>query len=131
MTKQMSCRQMVQMRLEGYTYQEIADELGVSRQCVHEKLTKYDKKLLGMRGKGFDINTIIYKGFYEHFRDDDYESLTSFVHKVSGNHNRPLSKFRNFLTGEHKDARFSVPQIKRMMEVTGKSFDELFELRRV
>ena len=48
MTTQMSCRQMVQMRLEGYTYQEIADELGVSRQCVHEKLTKYDKKLLGM-----------------------------------------------------------------------------------
>ena len=122
---------MVQMRLEGYTYQEIADELGVSRQCVHEKLTKYDKKLLGMRGKGFDINTIIYKGFYEHFRDDDYESLTSFAHKVSGNANHPLSKLRNFLTGEHKDARFSVPQIKRMMEVTGKSFDELFELRRV
>ena len=131
MTKQMSCRQMVQKRLEGYTFQEIADELGVSRQCVHEKLTKYDKKLLGMRGKGFDINTIIYKGFYEHFRDDDYESLTSFMKKIFGNHSKYLGKLRNFLTGEHKDARFSVPQIKRMMEVTGKSFDELFELRKV
>lgn len=122
---------MVQKRLDGYTYQEIADELGVSRQCVHEKLKNYDKKLLGMRGKGFDINTIIYKGFYEHFRDDDYESLTSFAHKVLGTHNHPLGKLRNFLTGEHKDTRFSVPQIKKMMEVTGKSFEELFELRRV
>lgn len=128
MTKQMSCRQMVKMRLDGYTYQKIADELGVSRQCVHEKLKKYDKKLLGMRGKGFDINTIIYKGFYEHFRDDEYESLTSFEHKVFGGHGHHTFSIKKFIIGEH-ESRFTVKHIKKMMEVTGKSFDELFELR--
>ena len=126
----LSYEQMHKMKLEGKTYTEIGEACGISRQQANYLLIHYDESLKGMRGNGFDINTIIYKGLYEHFRDNLYESITSFAKKVYGHTaTSAVSTMRTFLNGKHKEARFTVPMIKRMCEVTGKSFEELFELR--
>ena len=34
----MTDNEILQMREEGYTYQQIADKYGVSRQCIHQKV---------------------------------------------------------------------------------------------
>ena len=126
----MTVREMKEMRLKGATYTQIGKTCGVTRQRVNYLLTNYDKALKGMRGRGFDIEDIVYKGFYEYFRDNLYESITSFAVKVYGYSNNPfIQTFRKFVTGKQKRNTFPIPIIKKMCEVTGKNFEELFELR--
>lgn len=126
----MTVREMKEMRLKGATYTQIGKAWGVTRQRVNYLLTHYDEALKGMRGHGFDIEDIVYKGFYEHFRDNLYESITSFAVKVYGYANNTyIQTFRKFVTGKQKRNTFPIPIIKKMCEVTGKSFEELFELR--
>lgn len=36
---------IVQMRLDGYTLQQVADEYGVTKQCIQQKLSAITKKL--------------------------------------------------------------------------------------
>lgn len=126
----LSYEQMHEMRMAGKTYTEIGKACGLTRQRVNYILTHYDEALKGMRGRGFDINTIVYKGLYEHFKDNMYESVTSFTHKVYGCTNTiNIPTMKSFLIGEY-NSRFSVPLIKKMCEITGKTFEELFELRK-
>ena len=126
----LSYEEMYQMRLDGKTYREIGEACGVTRQQANYILLHYDEALKGIRGHGFDIDTIIYKGLYEYFRKNLYESVTSFTKKVYGNAaTSAVITMRNFLTGKYKDSRFTVPVIKRICEVTGMSFEEVFAIR--
>jgi hypothetical protein len=70
----------------------------------------------------------VFKGFYEYFRGHTDESLFSFSMKVFGYGSKKVDVMRRFLLGRNESA-FKVRQIKKMMEVTGKSFNELFEVR--
>lgn len=120
--------EMVQMRESGMTYQQIADEFHVSRQWVNYILTHYYSGLKGQRGKGFDIEEIVFKGIYEHFKKNLFESVTSFANKVYGGRTIYIDKMRNFITGKH-DSMLKIEQIQRMCEITGMSFEECFERR--
>ena len=40
----MTDNEILQMREEGYTYQQIADKYGVSRQCVHQRVKSAEHK---------------------------------------------------------------------------------------
>lgn len=125
----LTVRQMYEMRMNGATYQEIADACGLTKQRVNYLLIHYKDALKGMRGKGFNIERIIYKGIYEHFRDNLYESITSFSNKVYGYVGNEPSSIRRFITGKEKRTRFTIQQIKNMCKATGKTFEELFERR--
>lgn len=121
--------EMIEMKKRGATYQEIAKEIGVSKQRVHQMLITYDKHLKGIRGHGFDIDTIVFKGIYEHFKKDLYESPSSFTLKVMGNDAKnSLPKVRGFITGK-SESRFTIRQLQRICEITGMSFEECFERR--
>ena len=122
--------EIVEMRKNGATFQQIADSFGVSRQCIHEAFHKQTHgRWKRMRGHGFDIETIVYKGLYEHFKNNIFETLTSFTTKIYGHpYNNGIPVLRNFVKGD-SDSRFSITHIKRMCEITGKSFEELFERR--
>lgn len=125
----LSYEQMHEMRMAGKTYTEIGKACGLTRQRVNYILTHYDEALKGMRGRGFDVETIVYKGLYEHFKNNMYESVTTFTRKVYGHTSESsIPTMRSLLIGEYH-SRFSVPLIKKMCEVTGKTFEELFELR--
>ena len=128
MTK-MSQRQMLQMRLNGATYQEIADASELSKQRVYQLLTTYTPELKGMRGNGFNIETIVYKGIYEHFKKNKAESLTSFAMKVFGyTNNDNIPSMRKFLLGEY-NSRYTIPQMQKICEVVGMPFEKVFERR--
>lgn len=120
--------EMVQMRESGMTYQQIADEFHVSRQWVNKILTTYYRGLKGQRGKGFDIEKIVYKGIYEHFKKNLFESVTSFTNKVYKKRHNKVSFITDFITGK-SNSHLSLSQIQRMCEITGFTFEECFERR--
>lgn len=125
----MKMNEILELRKNGATYQEIADATGYTKQWINMVILKLAPELKGTRGNGFDIETIVYKGIYEHFRSDLYESITSFTKKVLGHtSNKSTSTMRDFIIGEH-NSRFSITQIKKMCDITGKTFEELFERR--
>ena len=129
--RMMTNKEMLEMRMNGKTFQEIADACGISKQGVHERLKLYAKRLAGIRGQGFDISTIKYEGLYEYFEENLEESLYSFAIKIGmGKDGGRVATIRNFLTGKHH-SRFSIPQIKKMCEVCGKPFEEVFKERDV
>ena len=125
----MNAKEMYEMRMNGRTFQEIADVCGISKQRVHQRVKAHERKVAGIRGKGFDINQIVYKGIYEHFLNDFDESLNSFCKKVKGGQEQRhfVLAFKGLITG--KNARFSVSQIKAICDVVGKPFDKCFERR--
>ena len=120
--------QVYQMRLEGATFQEIGNKFGVSRQCVNEIFNKQYRKLKGMRGYGFRVDSIVYKGIYEHFRDNPFETISSFTEKIFGYVGNKPQTIRDLITGARKTF-ITIPRIQKMCEITGKTFEELFERR--
>jgi hypothetical protein len=119
--------EMFLMYRDGMTCQQIADEFHVARQWVNYILTRY-YGTKGMRGRGFDIQTIVYKGIYEHFKNNQYESLTSFTDKVYEKGHNKVRFIADFITGK-SNSHLSIPQIQRMCEITGTTFEECFERR--
>ena len=127
----MTNAEMFEMRKSGATYQEIADLCGTSKQAVYSRLRYYVRKVNGIRGKGFDINQILYQGLYDWFNENMGESVSSLCEQVfDGNSGNYTHKFRYFIIGKH-DSSFKVGHLKKLCEVTGKSFEELFERRDV
>ena len=126
----MTNAEMFEMRKGGATYQEIADLCGISKQSVYSRLHYYVRKVNGIRGRGFDINKILYQGLYDWFNENMGESISSLCEKVfgSGNGKNYYDKFRFFIIGKH-DSSFKVGHLKKLCEVTGKSFEELFKRR--
>ena len=125
----MSHRQMLQMRLNGATYQEIADASGLSKQRVHMLLTTYAPELKGVRGNGFNIETIVYKGIYEYFKKNETESLSSFAMKVFGYTTKDnIPSMRKFIIGEC-NSRYNIPQMQKICELVGMPFEKVFERR--
>lgn len=117
-----------QMRMNGATFQEIADALGVSKQCVNELFNKQYRKLKGMRGYGFKVDSIVYKGIYEHFMNNPFETVSSFTEKIYGYVGNKPQTIRDFITGKN-ETWLTIPRIQKMCEITGKTFEELFERR--
>ena len=122
--------EILEMRKNGATFQQIADSFGVSKQCVNAAFNAQTHgRWKRMRGHGFDIETIAYKGLYEHFKNNICETVTSFSTKIYGHSsNNSIPKLRKFIIGD-TDSHFSITHIKKMCEITGKSFEELFERR--
>lgn len=125
----MTTKEMVMLHAEGMTFQKIADIAGISRQRVHQRVSTYVEGAIPRRNRSFDISKIKYKGIYEYFVNDPYESLTSFTVKlgysVSGG--SPLHHVRNMLYGAN--SHFPINTIKRICDVVGKPFEEVFAER--
>ena len=127
--KKMTNKEMLEMRINGATFQEIADICGISKQDAHERINRYFKKVVNSkRGKNFTCDEIIYEGIYEHFMRDENESVTSFAVKVFGCNGSRASTTRNFITGKN-ETHFTINQIKKMCEIVGKPFEEVFKER--
>lgn len=125
----MTNKEMLEMRINGATFQEIADACGVSKQDAHERITRYFKKVVNSkRGQNFSCDEIIYEGIYEHFMRDENESVTSFAAKVFEDNGTRSSTMKNFITGKN-NSHFTVAQIKKICAVVGKPFEEVFKER--
>lgn len=111
----------IEMRNNGATYEEIGAHFGVSRQRVHTALGSF-KKNAQLYAK------IKYKGLKKWFKETD-ASFSSFSKLVGMRSDSAyVRKVQNWLTeGGERDRTFTIEQIKKMLEVTGMTFEELFE----
>ena len=126
----MTNAEMMKMRIDGATYQEIADACGITRQDAHQRVQNYCKRIIngGHRGRQFDYNGIVYQGIYEYFNNNTDESLSSFCNKIYGN-TAQVGKLGSFFKGEIK-SHFTIQQINKICEIVGKSFEETFAERK-
>lgn len=111
----------IEMRDKGATYEEIGEHFGVSRQRVHAALGSV-KKNASMYDK------IRYKGLRKWFIEND-ASFSSFAKLVGMNFSSSsVRAIQNWLSeGGEVNRRFTIDQIKKMIEVTEMTFEELFE----
>lgn len=108
--------EMAKMRIDGYSFQEIADKYGVTRQCVQQKLA-YS---LGMKNIE-DDSKIVYPNIKEWMRS---ENISKFkLSKMVGMKQKTSSSIRQKLYGE---VEFKISEIKRLIEITGMPFEVLF-----
>lgn len=130
----MTNKEMYDLYQKGATFQKIGDMCGISKQAVHQRMVLYERKVYGIRGKRKQrliIDKIVYKGIYEHFKNNYKETITSMCKKVYGYAvGTNCEKFKRFIIGEH-DSHFKLKQMERLCEVIGKPFEEVFERRDV
>jgi hypothetical protein len=131
MCAEMTPKEMLQMRLNGATYQEIADTCGITRQAAHQAVRLYANKISSKRrGREFFLEEIKFEGIYEHFVENEEETVTSFAKSIfGGSYSVKVPTMRNFLRGE-TNSFFSISQIKRMCEICGKPFEDVFKERK-
>lgn len=129
MAKWEETKEMVELRRKGVAYNKIAEDYGITTQDAFIRIKRYEEKLQSKkRGHGFKIDTIIYKGFYEHFKDNIDESICKFCGKAMSFSDANVKKLRDCITG-YRNPYWTIQEIKGMCKATGKSFEELFELR--
>ena len=121
-------RKMLEMRMDGASYQEIGDAFGVSKQSANETIRRYMNKLIGtQRGKGLTIDDIIYQGIYDFLSYHPDMTISKFARECFGYDNPEyLQRTRNFITGK-SDTVLKIHQIKKICDVCGVSFEECFK----
>ena len=119
----MTVQDMLEMRVKGATFQEIADACGCTRQFVEQRISAYVNRMkVGLRGRAFSYLEINFKGLRKYFEQDNTETICNFAQKVGV---QP-GTMRNFLKGKC-ESYFTIPQIKQMCEIVGAPFEEVFE----
>lgn len=100
------------MKLDGKTLQEIGDEFGVSKQCIHQ--------LLNRSCKNRASSICIYKGLSEILCNNNL-SIARFCEQLKLDLS-PVSISRK-LSGK---TDFKISEIKKILQVTGLTFEECF-----
>lgn len=123
----MTPKEMLEMRMNGASFQEIADICGETRQGVREAIKSYAAELTSVKRGGFsDIGKIKYKGLREYFAKNENESFNTFSRKLYKYPGAYLQKIRREFIGE-AETHFTIRDIKAICAVVGKPFEEVFE----
>lgn len=117
------------LREQGKTYQEIADMHGVSKQCVEQSIKSFEIRCNSrVRKDNYDIEKIMYRGVYDFFKNDNTMTASKLTRMIYGYSSNDISsRITRLFKGE--SARTTIEEITKLIEITGKPFEELFELR--
>lgn len=133
MFKEERAKQMLCLRQQGKTYQEIGDLFGVTRQRVYDIINHEHKYKGRLRKSTYDIEKIKYKGLYELFKKD--LTLTTYkLGKIIFGKENISSSYRSKiipLLEKEKEVNLKIKQIKNLIEYSGMTFEELFQEREV
>ena len=105
--------EMFEMRLDGATYQEIADKYGITRQCVHQ--------ILGYTPKMFNLEFVAYKGLRKWMAENGI-GVGSFQ-KIISPSSRANGRAKEKLSGT---TQFKLKEIIAIIKESGLTFEELF-----
>lgn len=114
------------MRADGATFAEIGERFGVSKQCVYEYLNSDRFAGERKRKNAKMYQNIYYKGLDKWFKCNEKLSVSKIAAFVFGGASS-AAKNKIYRLLEGKDVHLTVTQIKRLMDASGMSFDELFE----
>lgn len=116
----------VEMRLNGATLREIANEFGCSKQNIQKEFQKiYDSMTANRYQK---ISRVIYKGVANWllYNGKSVSSLAAMVYD-----NYSPRKGTNFFEKMRGERVLTIQEVKKILEVTGMTFEECFEEREV
>lgn len=116
------------LRNEGLTFREIGERYGCTKQAVENLLKRNG---VGTRKNGKIFANIPYAGLYKFFAENRKMSVAGFSYAVFGknintqkcNH----AKARRLLEGRNET--LTLNNIRRMLALTGMTFEELFAER--
>ena len=113
---------------QGETYEEIGEQFGVTKQEVSRAIKVLESKLNASSRKKYDIEKIVYRGFYIFFECVDSVTVNKFAKELFGGNSRTAyNKFDRLLKGQN--VHLTISTCERMIKMTGMPFEELFELR--
>lgn len=111
-------------RRAGRTLAEIGQEYGVSRQAIHAVIRWHEQE----HWRRPFVKNIPYQGLYEYAVEFGAEGLDAMAEAIYGDADDTRgAKLRRLLLGERKTIELDA--IHKMIEITGKSFEELFAER--
>lgn len=113
MDKEQLILESIEMRENGYTYEEIAKKFGYTKQYIYQiigRKRKFNKSLENLK----------YKGLKKYFRNNDL-SFSKFE-KIC-----KLTRGKFLDLCNCGDCSLKISQIKKMQKITGMTFEELFE----
>lgn len=110
------------MRLDGCTYQEIADKFGVTKQCIQQSLFPSTDR----RNKRHNSEICIYAGLAQ-FIDENNVTQRKLGRVIEMNYvEQNSTNIRKRITGE---TPFKINEIYKILEFTGMTFEECFALK--
>ena len=112
--------QKKELRNKGLTYQEIANELGISKQAVAQSLSKYSPRYF----RRVSPETCIYKGLRD-WMNENKVTMAEFLRKLG-----LTTNYRNYaLYAERLRGRteFRKKEIDAILVFTGMTFEECFK----
>lgn len=122
--RDMRLTQMIRLREQGWSFQAIADNLGLSRQRVYQLIGKrniaYFKPITPKQCK--------FVGLCEWLNKKSI-SIAELIRQVRGEHKyHPATfvQYSNYLTGRYN---MSMPTIDKILKVTGLTYEEAFGRR--
>ena len=104
------------MRVDGFTYQEIAEKFGVSKQYINKML----KNVISERKLKY-INTIVYPNIANWLKRNEC-SISEFARKTG----MKRSTLNDKLHGRRK---FNSNELKSILDVTGMKFEECIKMK--
>lgn len=102
------------MRVDGFTYQEIANKFGISRECVQQKLRRE------INGNKASSKNCIYPGLVNWMRG---KGFSAFELNAKAGICKNIQAFYNRLYGR---TGWEMDEIKKILAFTGLTFDEAF-----
>ena len=108
--------EVFKMRLDGFTYQEIAEKFGVSKQYINQMLQNVISE---RRNKA--VNKIVYPNIANWLKNNEC-SISEFAIRVRIRR----SILYNKLYGRNK---FNSDEIKIILDVTGMKFEECLKMK--
>ena len=111
--------EMIKMRLDGCTYQEIAERYGVTRQCVQQSISSFMGKERSVRKSSLD--RCVYPNIKAWMLDNNISMIK--LSKICGLAETHIGAVRTKLCGERD---FKISEIKAILKESGKTFEYLF-----
>lgn len=118
---------MIELRKRGFTYQEIGEQLGISRQRVHQIVGNQR-----LRKEAVDIEKIVFEGIYQIFKEDKSMTFFKFTEIVCGYPKVTTAKtehIRKWLTGRIIDSKIQLSHIWNILNYAKQPFEVVFAER--
>lgn len=123
--------QMIALRKEGKTFEEIAKRYGISKQYVYQIIRDVCRNDDRARKHTFNCENIVYEGIYQLFANDykmTEAKLAKIIFDVKYIDNKHREKKRNLIFN-HKEVTLSINQIRNICEFIGEPFEYVFKVR--
>lgn len=114
--KRQLIHKIIDMKMDGKTYQEIGDELGVSKQYVKQLIIRH----AGIGEHGRRNIECIYPGLKKYL-NNSFKGISDFSGFLTSN--KTNSRTKNKLLGISK---FNINDITKLVKESGKTFEYLF-----